>query len=465
MKFQSKPIAEHSEVPLADDGRLEDVITHWQQQSCKKAQSNNENSYQNSSGKSCYTITLMSPGDIHPEGKESEILGLIKALGDHIVGHEVYHLKKPHPKTLIGRGAIEEIARRAREVDADMLILDAWLTPSQARNLEFMTGMAISDREAVILNVFLKHAKTRSARIQVELAQLEYLRPRIRGLGLNMDQQAGGILGGRGPGETASELMCRRIDIRITQLTQAVQSLGKTKRNQRESRLNCKRICLVGYTNAGKTSLMNALTSSELSSRNLPFETLDTTTRALARQTPMDVLLSDTVGFIRNLPKRLLASFTSTLNEIIEADLLVIVVDASDPERELQISTTENQLAVLKAELIPRFYLFNKQDKMPTPLSDEQYRILSDGHPYIVLSSFNSEAILSLRVALLAKVLNELKVSTLFVPYAYTETVREIYAKCKVIDVQSNECGFNFTLQGDASILEKLTSDCEGFQL
>ena len=188
----------------------------------------------------------------------------------------------------------------------------------------------------------------KAAKIQVEIAHLEYLRPRIRGLGLNMDQQAGGVMGNRGAGETASELLARRLDHRLADLRQGLSKLKRQGANQRKQRTACHRIVLVGYTNAGKTSLMNALSAADGSARNMPFETLDTTTRCLTRHGG-DVLLSDTVGFIRNLPKRLFTSFESTLAEIVEASLIAIVIDRSDPDWELHLETTEEMLDKLHA--------------------------------------------------------------------------------------------------------------------
>src|SRR6185312_3400407 len=174
-------------------------------------------------------------------------------------------------------------------------------SPSQARNLEDAAGIPVADREAIILNVFLRHARTRRAKIQVEAAQLEYLRPRIRGVGLDMDQQTGGMARARGPGETASELLARKLDGRLLELHKALRRLDASGRTQRRMRAGCRRMALVGYTNAGKTSLMNALTGAGLSARDVPFETLDTTSRCLTRHGG-DVIVSDTVGFIRRLP-------------------------------------------------------------------------------------------------------------------------------------------------------------------
>lgn len=464
MKFYSKPIVEHNEVPLADDGRLEEIVAHWQQREITPSQNDSSGNNTDSKRNDCYVVSAVFPADPYPAGKLAEILGLVKAQGDNILGHELIKLAKPNPKTFLGRGISEDIAARANEIGANMLVLDAELSPSQTRNLENMVGIPICDREAVILNVFLRHAKTRSARNQVEIAQLQYLRPRIRGLGLNMDQQAGGIMGGRGPGESASELMARRLDSRLAQLTKSSKRLSKAGECQRQSRSSCKRIALVGYTNAGKTSLMNGLTSAGLSARNLPFETLDTTTRVLHRQNSGDVLLSDTVGFIRALPNRLLASFESTLAETIESDLLVIVVDAADPERELHIRTTEELLFKLKANDIPRFFVFNKSDKLISPLSVQQCRALSHGNPYMNLSSLDNKSIASLHTALISEVSAKLQTCKLFVPYKAQDIITRIYAKSRVIKVHSDESGLSFILEGDGNLLAQLQRDSEEAQ-
>ena len=294
-----------------------------------------------------------------------EITGLVEAQGDRVVGRDVHRVHKPDPRTLIGPGVAQRIGEVARGEGADLLVVDAELSPSQTRNVEDASGLPVCDREAVILNVFERHAATPRARIQVEIAHLQYLRPRIRGIGLNMDQQAGGIMGSRGSGETASELFARRLDGRLADLRRRLTRLKEADRVQRRRRANCQRIVLVGYTNAGKTSLMNGLSSTDLPVRDRPFETLDTTSRCLTRHGG-DVLLSDSVGFIRRLPDRLLASFESTLAEAIEASLLLVVVDASDPERAEHLRTTDQILERLGASDVPRFVVFNKADKMTT---------------------------------------------------------------------------------------------------
>ena len=204
VKLSSKPIVEHAEVPLADDGQWEAIVEHWQARGRPTAASGAE-------GNGSY-VASVGPGrdPLVRAAQLAEIVSLVRSQGDRVVGQEVHPLTEPNPRTLLGKGAAEEMAARARAHGATMLVLDAELTPSQARNLEDAAGIPVADREAVILNVFLRHARTRRARIQVEVAQLEYLRPRIRGVGLDMDQQTGGMARARGPGETASELIARR---------------------------------------------------------------------------------------------------------------------------------------------------------------------------------------------------------------------------------------------------------------
>jgi GTP-binding protein HflX len=241
----------------------------------------------------------------------------VESQGDRVVAAEVHELHRPDPRTLIRSGVAARIGSQARDLGADLLVIDAELSPSQTRNLEDATGLRVADREAVILNVFERHATTPRARAQVELAHLEYLRPRIRGIGLDMDQQAGGVMGSRGSGDTASELLARNLDDRLVELRRRLEQISRTDAERRRRRTRAFRVALAGYTNAGKTSLMNALCDAGLSARDRPFETLDTTTRCLTRHGG-DVLLSDTVGFIRRLPDRLFASFQSTMAEISE---------------------------------------------------------------------------------------------------------------------------------------------------
>jgi GTP-binding protein HflX len=453
MRFHSRPIDEHVEVPLADEGRLEEIIAHWTGREAPQRAAA-------PGGNACYVVSVQRCDDGYTSELEAaaqleEICALVLTQGDRVAGRQGHRLIKPDPRTLIRRGVAARIGDEARACGADLLVVDAELSPSQTRNLEDATGLPVSDREAVILNVFERNATTRRARIQVELAHLEYLRPRIRGIGLNMDQQAGGIIGGRGPGETASELFARRLDGRLADLRRRLEQLKHSDAAQRKHRAGAARVVLVGYTNAGKTSLMNALTSAALSARNRLFETLDTTSRCLTRHGGV-VLLSDTVGFIRKLPDRLLASFESTLAEVSEASLLLVVVDVSDPEAEQHLATTLSMLQRLGADGIPRRIIFNKLDRLPTAADPARLAALSAGHPYVALSSRDPAAVAALRETLLAEVRARHRVREVFVPYAQHAVSAAIYARCRVLKAIGTERGTQFQIEAEPHVVDDI---------
>lgn len=442
LMFRSRPVAEHAEVPLADEGRLETIIERF-----RDPASDTETA--------SYVVSVGSTRDPRiREAALAEIVSLVKSQGDRVVGAEICHLNQANPRTLLGKGMAQEIAARARERGATMLVLDAELSPSQTRNLEDIALLPICDREAVILNVFLRHARTRRARIQVEVAQLQFLRPRIRGVGLDMDQQTGGNRSARGPGETASELMARKLDSRLEELKKALRKLETSSETQRKHRTGTKRMVLVGYTNAGKTSLMNALTSAGLSARDMPFETLDTTSRCLTRHGG-DVVISDTVGFIRRLPERLLASFESTLTEMNEASLLVIVVDASDPERDMHLRTTLELIEKVGARDVPRFFVFNKVDRLDGDDIGELTAVCG-GDPWAAVSSHDEHAVHQLESALLQAVQGEEEELTTFVPYAAKEVLALVFGGCRVLENEAAAAGIRVRIQGPAATLRKI---------
>ena len=449
MKFQSKPIEEHREVPLADEGQWEELVARWERRHQGPAEPE--------SGRNrCYVVSVGAwIDDTQRDAQLGEILALVRAQGDAVVGHQTLRRERPDPKTYLGRGASADVAARARECGADMIVVDGELSPSQARNLEDVTGFAICDRENVILNVFLRNARTRRARIQVEIAHLEYLRPRIRGLGLDMDQQAGGMVKARGPGETASELLARRLDGRLADLRKQLARLARSGDTQRKGRETAARIVLVGYTNAGKTSLMNALASADLSARDVPFETLDTTSRCLTRHGG-DVILSDTVGFIRRLPPRLLESFESTLAEIQEASLVVVVVDLSDPEHAMHLEITEAQIAKLGAGDVERLYVFNKLDRVPRAPTEEELRRMSHGHASMAVCSHDPVAMDRLRAALVGMARKEHRQVRLWVPYEATQVMTSAYAECRVLEAEAAPRGMVLTIEGASHVVARL---------
>lgn len=454
-KFGSKPIAEDAEVPLADEGQWEEIVDYWTE---RKAVAPAHDAQESAS----YVVSVGEERDEQVRAAQmAEIVALVQSQGGRVVGQEICFLSQINPRTLLGKGTAQDIAARARAHGATMLVLDAELSPSQARNLEDLAGLPICDREAIILNVFLAHAKTRRSRIQVEIAQLEYLRPRIRGIGLDMDQQTGGTTKARGPGETASELMARKIDGRLEELQKTLKKIDTSSRTQRRQRDACKRMVLVGYTNAGKTSLMNALTKAGLSAKDMPFETLDTTSRCLTRHGG-DVLISDTVGFIRRLPERLMASFESTLAEITEASLLVIVIDASDYERELHLQTTLELLEKIGAGEIPRFYVFNKIDRLADKPNARQLDLWSGGHPWAVLSTHDAMAVAHLEERLLRAVRSKEEELSTFVPYAAGNVLSLVYGKCRVVSSTATDDGLEVRIRGPVQVLSQIRDAVKG---
>lgn len=453
LKFTSRSIEEHAEAPKPDDGRLEDIVAHWG--------ARHEVVPHDTEGNRCFVVSVCVGDEAaNADRKLAEIRGLVTAVGDAIVGSRKHRLAKPEPRTFVGPGVCARLGDEARAAGATMLVLDAELSPSQLRNLEDAAGIAVCDREAVILNVFLRHARTPRARIQVEIAHLEYLRPRIRGLGLDMDQQAGGVMYARGPGEKKSELMARQLDGRMADLRKALRRLEQSGEIQRDGRARAAQIALVGYTNAGKTSLMNALTDAGLSARDMPFETLDTTSRCLTRHGG-DVIVSDTVGFIRRLPERLLASFESTLAEIRHASLVVVVVDASDEEWPLHLETTHTMLAKLGADTLPRSYVFNKCDRAAPPSARELAPWVGE-HSFTSLSAHDERAVSELRTQLIERLRDDHQVVRLFLPYDATEALSLAYGRCRVLCTEDKPHGLRITLSGEQRVLERVRELGEG---
>ena len=277
--------------------------------------------------------------------------------------------KRIDSKYYIGKGKATEIEERARELGADLIIFDHDLSPAQMRNLEDLTGLRILDRSGLILDIFALHARSRTAHVQVELAQLNYLLPRLRGQWTHLSRQAGGgairgmgAAGVRGPGETQLETDRRQINGRITALKKELSRIDGQMATSRKSRRDQFRVALVGYTNAGKSTLMRALSGADVLVEDQLFATLDSTTRSVELGNHNKILLTDTVGFIKRLPHHLFASFRATLEETVEADLLLHVVDKSHERYESQMETVEQVLGELGVADKPTLTVFNKID-------------------------------------------------------------------------------------------------------
>ena len=300
-----------------------------------------------------------------------ELAFLTETAGAVTVGRFLQKIETPHPKTFVGSGKIQEIKEFITAKDVGLVIFDDELSPSQLRNIERILGCKILDRSNLILDIFAKRAQTSHAKTQVELAQYQYLLPRLTRMWTHLERQKGGI-GMRGPGETQIETDRRIIQQKIALLKEKLVAIDKTMAVQRSNRGQLVRVALVGYTNVGKSTLMNLLSKSEVFAENKLFATLDTTVRKVVIQN-IPFLLSDTVGFIRKLPHMLVESFKSTLDEVREADLLLHVVDISHPNFEEHFTTVNETLAELKSNDKPTIVVFNKIDalRMKSVLTDE----------------------------------------------------------------------------------------------
>jgi GTP-binding protein HflX len=295
-----------------------------------------------------------------------ELRSLATSAGAQIAGEFLQHRDKPDPATLIGKGKLEEIAGAAASVSADLLLFDHDLTASQQRNIERVVNTRVIDRTQLILDIFAKHARTREGQLQVELAQLEYMLPRLSGRGIEMSQLGGGI-GTRGPGETQLETDRRKIYRRIRHVKEQIENVRRIRTQQRQRResVPVALIALVGYTNAGKSTLFNALTQAAVLESPKMFATLDPTIRGVTLPSRRKVLLSDTVGFIRNLPHTLVSAFRATLEEVQRAALILHVSDASSPLSVEQDAQVEKVLKELEVDAKPRLRVMNKIDLLP----------------------------------------------------------------------------------------------------
>jgi GTP-binding protein HflX len=408
-------------------------------------------------------VQLSSVSDAEFEASLTELRQLAKTLGFEVVGTFTQKRARFDTAAYFGVGKREELRLMREQAAADVILVDHEISPSQAQNLEKQAGCEVMDRTTVILEIFHRHANSRFARAQVEIARLGYMAPRLREAAKQagpQGRQRSGV-GGRGAGESHSELDRRKIRDRIAALQEELDGMGlehKTQRARRQEREGLARVALVGYTNAGKSTLMRALTGSEALIADKLFATLDTTVRALYPESVPRVLVSDTVGFIKNLPHGLVASFKSTLDEALEASLLAHVVDASDPGFGRQLAVTEKVLDEIGAQDVPRLLVFNKIDRAgDAAVQAEREAALRAQYPgCIVMSARRQGDVAKLREAIVAFFQRRLVEAELFLPWSEQKLRGQIFATCTVLEERADGEGAFLRVRGEPEAVNRL---------
>ena len=380
------------------------------------------------------------------ENSIRELAALAETAGAVVLDGLLQRRPHPDPSTYFGKGKAEELAGVVAATGADTVIADTELAPSQRRALEDIVKVKVIDRTAVILDIFSQHATSREGKAQVELAQLEYLLPRLRGWGESMSRQAGGQvgagngMGSRGPGETKIELDRRRIHTRMALLRKKIKGFGPAREAKRanRNRFEVPSVAITGYTNAGKSSLLNRLTSAGVLVENALFATLDATVRKSITADGRPFTYTDTVGFVRNLPHQLVEAFRSTLEEVGQSDVIVHVVDASHPDPGAQLATVRDVIGELGARDIPEIVVFNKSD-----LADDDQRMLIRGlEPSGVFVSARTGEGIDELLERIAEVLPSPEVEvTLLVPYDRGEVISKLHVQGRVLSTDYREEG------------------------
>ncbi len=393
------------------------------------------------------------------ENSMAEFRELATSAGAHVVGELVQRRDKLDPATLIGRGKLEEVHGAVAGSQADVVLFDHDLSPSQQRNIERALDARVIDRTQLILDIFARHARTREGQLQVELAQLEYLLPRLAGRGVEMSQLGGGI-GTRGPGETQLETDRRKIYRRMRHVQQQLENVRRIRAQQRQRResVPVETVALVGYTNAGKSTLFNALTRAGVLASPRMFATLDPTLRSITLPSKRKVLLSDTVGFIRNLPHTLVTSFRATLEEVQRASLVLHVSDATGSNAAEQQEQVEKVLAELETQDKPMIRVLNKVDL----LSMEERESLPGGENIVQVSAIKGDGLNNLLeridAILTADPLSRLHVS---IPQSEGKLLAIVEARAKILNREFRRDRVELTVEGPESLLRKL----QGFRL
>ena len=433
-------------------------------------------------------VQIPSVTDIEFEASLNELRELAKTLGFTVVKTFVQKRAGFDVTAYLGAGKrqeirdyvnneyeiteVDEVDTSLGDVEINTLLVDHEISPSQARNLELEVGCVVMDRTMVILEIFHRNARSRAARAQVEIARLGYMAPRMREaakLAGSQGRQRSGE-GGRGAGESQTELDRRKIRDRIAELQLEIVAMDaerKTQRARRQERQGIAGIALVGYTNAGKSTLMRALTGSEVLVANKLFATLDTTVRSLYPESVPRILVSDTVGFIKNLPHGLVASFKSTLDEALDASLLLHVIDASDPGFVRQLEVTNEVLEEIGADVVPRLRIFNKIDYVGDAAAQTECEAtLREKYPdCIVMSAKRPDDVAKLHQTIVAFFQQDLIEAELFLPWSAQQWRGKIYASCQVLEERSDNDGAFLMVRGEAEAINKLRAQVQASTL
>ena len=381
-------------------------------------------------------VGLKSPvlgADSADEESLAELSALVETAGGQSVGMILQSREKPDPHSFIGEGKVEEVKRMVDNSEATMVIFDNDLSPSQIRVLTELCGVQVLDRSGLILDIFAQRARTKEGCLQVELAQYQYLLPRLIGMWSHLERQGGtggSPIGTKGPGETQLETDRRHIRRKIDKLKEELEEVRRVRATQRQRRRKNEIpvVAIVGYTNAGKSTLLNAITGADIPANNRLFDTLDTTTRLLTVSDTLDVVISDTVGFIRKLPHQLVEAFKATLEELEYADLLLHVIDVSNPEWEEQARIVDDLIRELGADDIPCIRVYNK--------CDVAFGFQRKEEAAVTLSARTGEGVTDLLAAIDKKLDKGTKRVTLHLPYDKAGALDALYREAKVESVE-----------------------------
>ncbi len=385
-----------------------------------------------------------------------ELSMLARTAGAKVLGSVLQSRQSPDVSTFIGSGKLEEVKQLCHDRDANLILFDHDLSPVQSRNIEKQTGINVADRTELILDIFALRARSKQARLQVELAQLEYLRPRLRRMWEHLSRQAGGI-GSRGPGETQIEVDRRRLGEKVTHLRRELEHLAKISETKaKKRRQEAYTVALVGYTNVGKSTLMQALTGSDVFVEDALFATLDATTRRLTLGESEELLITDTVGFIRKLPHHLVESFKATLSEVREADLLLHVADLSSPAMERQVAAVDEVLGEMDVDPASALRVFNKMDEAEEGRANWAQRHWPGS---LALSAKAGDGLDELRGELLSRRRKSFRETFLRVPMGMERLSAVIYRDCEVLDVSYDELGAIYHLRLPELVLGKLLAE------